>query len=175
MFGSTSSAALSGSISYFCRRSAWHSLWNVLARSCYSVPASTARSSLLELPSPRQLGISFGGNISLTTVPESGGEIRASRIAFALGGELCLYFSGYDPRWRKYGVMTTLMVETIKWAIEQGFVIINLSAGSMAPATRSERGDRLIDLHSRRRCRSQSGHGRHQLGAEKSSKCSIAH
>ena len=60
---------------------------------------------------------------------EVGGEIIASRIAFALGRELYLYFSGYDPRWRKYGVMTTLMVETIKWAIEHGYEIINLSTG----------------------------------------------
>jgi CelD/BcsL family acetyltransferase involved in cellulose biosynthesis len=60
---------------------------------------------------------------------ESGSEIIASRIAFALGGELYLYFSGYDPRWRKYGVMTTLMVETIKWAIEHGYTLINLSTG----------------------------------------------
>jgi CelD/BcsL family acetyltransferase involved in cellulose biosynthesis len=60
---------------------------------------------------------------------ESGGEIIASRIGFALGKELYLYFSGYDPRWRKYGVMTTLMVETIKWAIEHGYTIINLSTG----------------------------------------------
>ena len=60
---------------------------------------------------------------------EIDGEIAATRIAFALGGELYLYFSGYDPKWRKYGVMTTLMVETIKWAIEHRFASINLSTG----------------------------------------------
>jgi CelD/BcsL family acetyltransferase involved in cellulose biosynthesis len=61
---------------------------------------------------------------------EINGKIIASRVAFALDGELYLYFSGFDPAWKKYGVMTTLMVEIIKWAIERGFSLINLSTGT---------------------------------------------
>lgn len=61
---------------------------------------------------------------------EIDGEIIASRMAFALDEELYLYFSGFDPTWKKYGVMTTLMVEIIKWAIERGFSLINLSTGT---------------------------------------------
>ena len=60
---------------------------------------------------------------------EIDGEIVASRIAFALDQDLYLYFSGYDPKWRKYGIMTRLMVETIKWAIDVGFARVNLSTG----------------------------------------------
>ena len=61
---------------------------------------------------------------------EIGGEIIASRVAFALDKELYLYFSGFDPKWKKYGVMTTLVVEIIKWAIEHGFSLVNLSTGT---------------------------------------------
>jgi CelD/BcsL family acetyltransferase involved in cellulose biosynthesis len=58
-----------------------------------------------------------------------GGSVVASRVAFALGSELYCYFAGYDPAWRRYSVMTTLMCETIKWAIDNGFRLINLSTG----------------------------------------------
>jgi GNAT acetyltransferase-like protein len=61
---------------------------------------------------------------------EIGGEIVASRVAIAFESQLYLYFSGYDPKWRQYSVMTTLMAEIIKWAIESGFTLINLSTGT---------------------------------------------
>jgi CelD/BcsL family acetyltransferase involved in cellulose biosynthesis len=58
------------------------------------------------------------------------GTIAASRIAFVLGAELYLYFSGWNPFWRKYSIMTILMSETMKWAIGQGLETINLSTGT---------------------------------------------
>jgi CelD/BcsL family acetyltransferase involved in cellulose biosynthesis len=61
---------------------------------------------------------------------EIGGEIVASRVAIAFESQLYLYFSGYDLKWRQYSVMTTLMAEIIKWAIECGFTLINLSTGT---------------------------------------------
>lgn len=60
---------------------------------------------------------------------EIGGTVIASRLAFVFGRELYLYFSGYDPSWRKYSVMTLLVTEIIKWAIEHGLQHINLSTG----------------------------------------------
>jgi CelD/BcsL family acetyltransferase involved in cellulose biosynthesis len=60
---------------------------------------------------------------------EIAGTVVASRLAFVLGSELYLYFAGYDPAWRKYSVMTTLMAEVIKWAIDQRLELINLSTG----------------------------------------------
>jgi CelD/BcsL family acetyltransferase involved in cellulose biosynthesis len=60
---------------------------------------------------------------------EIGGNVVASRVAFIFDSELYFYFAGYDPGWRKYSVMTTLMSETIKWAIENGIQLINLSTG----------------------------------------------
>ena len=63
-------------------------------------------------------------------------KIVATRIAFRLDKDLYLYFSGFDPDWRKYSVMTTLMSETIKWAIENGFKRVNLSTGNDPGKTR---------------------------------------
>ncbi len=60
---------------------------------------------------------------------EIGGKVVASRVAFLIDSELYLYFAGYDPEWRKYSVMTTLMSEAIKWAIDNGIRVVNLSTG----------------------------------------------
>jgi CelD/BcsL family acetyltransferase involved in cellulose biosynthesis len=58
---------------------------------------------------------------------EIAGEIVASRLAFLEGRELYLYYSGYDPDWRKYSVMTTLMAEIMRWSITRKFTAVNLS------------------------------------------------
>jgi len=61
---------------------------------------------------------------------EIGGRVIASRIGFVLGEEIYLYYSGYSPSWGKFSVMTTLTAESIKWALERQFKIVNLSTGS---------------------------------------------
>lgn len=58
-----------------------------------------------------------------------GGVIVATRVGFLLGDELYLYFSGYDEAWAKYSVMTTVVAEAIKWAIEHHVKVVNLSPG----------------------------------------------
>jgi CelD/BcsL family acetyltransferase involved in cellulose biosynthesis len=58
---------------------------------------------------------------------EIAGEIVASRMAFLEGRELYLYYSGYDPAWRQYSVMTTLMAEIMRWAISNKLGTVNLS------------------------------------------------
>ncbi len=63
-------------------------------------------------------------------------EVVATRIGFLVGDTLYLYYSGYDPKWAKYGVMTTALVETIKYAIGQGFATIDLSTGKDGSKTR---------------------------------------
>jgi CelD/BcsL family acetyltransferase involved in cellulose biosynthesis len=64
------------------------------------------------------------------------GTIVAIRIAFALGDTLYLYYSGYDPAWGKYSVMTTTVAEALKFAIEHGFRWANLSTGNDVSKTR---------------------------------------
>jgi CelD/BcsL family acetyltransferase involved in cellulose biosynthesis len=59
-----------------------------------------------------------------------GAEIVASRIAFVMGDSLYFYFSGYDPHWARYSVMTTTLAEAIRWAIGNGFRSVNLSIGT---------------------------------------------
>ena len=59
-----------------------------------------------------------------------GGVVVATRIGIVLGEELYLYYSGYDPDWGRYSVMTTVVAESIRWAIENGFKIVNLSTGT---------------------------------------------
>jgi CelD/BcsL family acetyltransferase involved in cellulose biosynthesis len=64
------------------------------------------------------------------------GAIVATRIGFILGREIYLYYSGFDPAWAKHNVMTTLMAETMKWAIDQRFAVLNLSTGEDRSKTR---------------------------------------
>jgi CelD/BcsL family acetyltransferase involved in cellulose biosynthesis len=63
-------------------------------------------------------------------------EVVASRLGFVIGKGLYMYYSGYDPAWSKYGVMTTTVVETIKYAIASGLTQVNLSPGTDVSKTR---------------------------------------
>jgi len=56
-----------------------------------------------------------------------GREIVAMRIGFVVSDSLYLYYTGYDPRWARYGVMTTTMAEAIKYAIAAGLTSVGLS------------------------------------------------
>jgi CelD/BcsL family acetyltransferase involved in cellulose biosynthesis len=58
------------------------------------------------------------------------GKVVASRIGFQNNDQIYLYYSGYDPTWSKYSVMTTLVVEAIKWSIEQRLATVHLSTGT---------------------------------------------
>jgi CelD/BcsL family acetyltransferase involved in cellulose biosynthesis len=58
-----------------------------------------------------------------------GTQIVASRIAFLVGDSLYLYYSGFDPAWARYSVMTTTVVEAFKYAIAHGIRTVNLSLG----------------------------------------------
>jgi CelD/BcsL family acetyltransferase involved in cellulose biosynthesis len=49
---------------------------------------------------------------------------------------LYLYYTGYDPNWRKYSIMTTVVAESIKWAIENRLKAVNLSMGNDVSKTR---------------------------------------
>jgi CelD/BcsL family acetyltransferase involved in cellulose biosynthesis len=58
------------------------------------------------------------------------GKVTASRIGFQNNDQIYLYYSGYDPSWSKYSVMTTLVIEAIEWSIEQRLAIVHLSTGT---------------------------------------------
>jgi CelD/BcsL family acetyltransferase involved in cellulose biosynthesis len=56
-----------------------------------------------------------------------GDEIVASRVAFVVGDSVYLYYSGFDPAWARYSVMTTTLAEAFKYAIASGLKSVNLS------------------------------------------------
>jgi CelD/BcsL family acetyltransferase involved in cellulose biosynthesis len=60
----------------------------------------------------------------------------AIRLGFAIGGSLYLYYSGFDPAFARYSVMTTCLAESIQYAIEQGFAWVDLSTGTDVSKTR---------------------------------------
>ena len=64
------------------------------------------------------------------------GSVVASRVGFVQGDELYLYFSGYEQSWSAYSVMTTTLAESIKWAIQNRFRLLNLSPGTDVSKTR---------------------------------------
>ncbi len=74
------------------------------------------------------------------------GQVVAARIAFVVGDSMYLYYSGFDPSWGKYSVMTTTVAEAIKHAIEQGLSTVNLSTGTDVSKTRW--GARAVPLES---------------------------
>jgi CelD/BcsL family acetyltransferase involved in cellulose biosynthesis len=61
---------------------------------------------------------------------EIGNEVVASRLGFVFENQLYLYYSGFEPRWAKYNVMTTLMAEIIQRAIGERFAVLHLSTGT---------------------------------------------
>ena len=65
-----------------------------------------------------------------------GGRVVASRIGFEIADSLYLYYSGFDPEWSKYSVMTTTVAEAIKYAIARGLKTVNLSPGNDVSKTR---------------------------------------
>ena len=50
----------------------------------------------------------------------SRGQIVAMRLGFVVDDSLYLYYSGYDPLWARYSVMTTTVAEALKYAIACG-------------------------------------------------------
>jgi CelD/BcsL family acetyltransferase involved in cellulose biosynthesis len=69
----------------------------------------------------------------------------ASRVAFVMPGCLYLYYSGYEPAWRKYSVATTLVAEAIKYAIGLGLPRLHLSMGQ--DVSKSRWGPETSMLH----------------------------
>jgi CelD/BcsL family acetyltransferase involved in cellulose biosynthesis len=63
-------------------------------------------------------------------------KIVATRIGFVVGDSLYLYYSGFDPQWARYSVMTTTVAEAIKYAIAQGLTTVNLSPAKDVSKTR---------------------------------------
>lgn len=66
----------------------------------------------------------------------SGGVPVAARVGFVVGDSLYLYYSGFDPAYGKYSVMTRTVAEAIQYAIGEGLSSVNLSTGTDVSKTR---------------------------------------
>ena len=75
-----------------------------------------------------------------------GEAVVASRIGFVIGDSLYLYYSGFDPAWSRYSVMTTTLAEALHYAIASGFESVNLS--TTADQAKLRWHPRRIDFHS---------------------------
>lgn len=64
------------------------------------------------------------------------GEVVATRIGFVIEESLYLYYSGFDPQWSSYGVMTTTLTEALKSAIGERLTTVNFSPGKDLSKTR---------------------------------------
>ena len=64
------------------------------------------------------------------------GEVVATRIGYVMGKSIYLYYSGYDPKWGPYSIMTTVVAEALKWAMANGLTEANLSTGNDVSKTR---------------------------------------
>jgi len=53
----------------------------------------------------------------------------ASQLTLAMGRDLWLYASGFDPNWCRDGVMTMLTIEVMQWALQSNYEVVNLSCG----------------------------------------------
>jgi CelD/BcsL family acetyltransferase involved in cellulose biosynthesis len=74
------------------------------------------------------------------------GQVAAVRAALDANGQRYLYYSGFDPAWWKYGVMTLLVTEMVRDAIARGLESINFSPGVDVSKTRW--GAELVPFHS---------------------------
>ena len=75
-----------------------------------------------------------------------GPDIVAMRLGFLVENALYLYYSGFDPTWSCYGVMTTTVAEAIKYAIAHGVKTVNLSPTQHV--SKSRWGPRRVDYGS---------------------------
>ena len=70
-------------------------------------------------------------------------QVVAMRIGFVAGDTLYLYYSGYDPAFAHYSVMTTTVAEALQYAILHGFSRVNLSTGNDVSKTRWDPTERV--------------------------------
>jgi CelD/BcsL family acetyltransferase involved in cellulose biosynthesis len=63
-------------------------------------------------------------------------RVVATRIGFELSGAQYLYYSGWEPAYARYSVMTTLVAEIVRDAIYRGSRAVHLSTGNDVSKTR---------------------------------------
>jgi hypothetical protein len=68
----------------------------------------------------------------LLSIPSKRTETRLLELFFnaiLIDGRRRLFASGFEPNWRRYGVMTMLTTEVMQWALRSNHEVVNLSCG----------------------------------------------
>lgn len=65
-----------------------------------------------------------------------GPRLVACRAAFRRAETLYLYYSGFEPAYAPFSVMTRTLVEAMQWSVERGACVVNLSTGTDTSKTR---------------------------------------
>jgi CelD/BcsL family acetyltransferase involved in cellulose biosynthesis len=73
-----------------------------------------------------------------------GASVVAARACLEAHGGLYFYYSGFDPEWWKYSVMTLVVTEAIQDAIARGLSTVNFSPG--IDDSKSRWGPELIPM-----------------------------
>jgi CelD/BcsL family acetyltransferase involved in cellulose biosynthesis len=81
-------------------------------------------------------------NISVLDIDQ---QCVAVRINFEVDDTLYFYYSGFDPQWWRYSVMTLIVTEAVKSAIERGLRMVNFSPGNDQAKSRWD--VELVPLH----------------------------
>ena len=63
-------------------------------------------------------------------------KLVASRLAFQMSDTLYLYYSGWEPAYARFSVMTTLVSEVVQYAIRAQLGAVHLSTGGEVSKTR---------------------------------------
>jgi CelD/BcsL family acetyltransferase involved in cellulose biosynthesis len=63
-------------------------------------------------------------------------QLVATRIGFEIRDTLYLYYSGWDPAYSQYSVMTLLVAQAFRYAIQRGLKTVHLSTGRDLSKTR---------------------------------------
>jgi CelD/BcsL family acetyltransferase involved in cellulose biosynthesis len=106
-----------------------------------AVPARVRHPDLFAAPTARRFlrdvcaRLGARGAVRVFALHVSGAPV-AARVGFVLDGRLYLYYSGYDPAWAGYSVMTTTLAEALRWAIDAGLRSAHLSTGRDVSKTR---------------------------------------
>lgn len=82
-------------------------------------------------------------------------EVIASRACLESHGAVYLYYSGFNPQWWKYSVMTLLTTEVIRHAIACGLSTVNFSPG--VDTSKSRWGVSLVPMQTVVTVRSDPG------------------
>jgi CelD/BcsL family acetyltransferase involved in cellulose biosynthesis len=78
---------------------------------------------------------------------EVDGAVVATQLVLFQSQTMSAYYSGFDPQWRQYSVMTLLTRACVEYAIARGMSWVDLTEGSRSQAKRQWGNEELMSYH----------------------------